>query len=225
MIMASYNIQGTFYEACDCEVICPCWAGVAPDMGSCTGLFAWKISHGTIDNVDVSGSNVVILSSGTSCDISKYMLVLVPQTHQELIANAFQSAGPWKEVFQAQSFDGVKPTIKPAEITIKYEPDNTISISATSSDPKVITTTELNFKLQPVKITGLGEDLLVDRVVGSAIDQSVHVGIVTSPLEPGQNGLNLLADTNAGAVDNYTFDVDVSRVSAMRGHFHYSSAG
>lgn len=225
--MVTYDIQGTFYEACDCEVICPCWAGVAPDMGSCTGLFAWEIDDkSNVGGINVSGSKVVVLSSGTSCDIANHMLVLIDGPDE--LGQAFIHSGPWRDVFQAQSLQPAKD-LTAHKATIKIDdpaPGNTISISAKSTgSPAVVTATELNFKLQPVKITGLGQDLLVDRVVGSAIDQSVHVGIVTSPLEPGQNGLNLLADTNAGAVDNYTFDVDVSRVSAMRGHFHYSSAG
>jgi hypothetical protein len=75
--MLSYDIRGKFYEACDCEVICPCWAGLPPDMGTCTGLFAWHIFEGKIDGVDVRNSKVVVLSSGKSCDESKYMLVLI----------------------------------------------------------------------------------------------------------------------------------------------------
>jgi Protein of unknown function (DUF1326) len=72
--MITYDLKGTFYEACDCEVICPCWAGVPPDMGSCTGLFVWHIFEGEIGGVDVCDSKVIVLSSGKSCDESKYML-------------------------------------------------------------------------------------------------------------------------------------------------------
>ena len=32
---APYRFRGTFYEACDCYTICPCWTGGAPDDGGC----------------------------------------------------------------------------------------------------------------------------------------------------------------------------------------------
>jgi hypothetical protein len=53
--------------------------------------------------------------------------------------------------------------------------------------------------------------------VGSHADRSVSVGVVDTPFDPSQNGLNLLADIP----DVYRFDLDISWVTAMRGKFHY----
>jgi FtsP/CotA-like multicopper oxidase with cupredoxin domain len=59
---APYQLHGTFYEACDCNVICPCWLGGDPDEGECTGVFAWEVEQGMIDEVDVSGLRAVSVS-------------------------------------------------------------------------------------------------------------------------------------------------------------------
>jgi hypothetical protein len=59
---APYQLAGSFYEACDCYSICPCWTGKKPDEGQCTGIFAWDIEQGTIDGVDVAGLRTVSVS-------------------------------------------------------------------------------------------------------------------------------------------------------------------
>jgi FtsP/CotA-like multicopper oxidase with cupredoxin domain len=59
---APYRLRGSFYEACDCFTVCPCWMGNNPDGGECTGVFAWEIDQGTIDGVDVTGLRVVSVS-------------------------------------------------------------------------------------------------------------------------------------------------------------------
>jgi Protein of unknown function (DUF1326) len=219
--MVSYDISGTFYEACDCEVICPCWAGLPPDMGSCTGLFAWDISNGNIGGTDVSGSKFVVLSSGASCDDSKYMLVLI-DGHSTELKSAFESDGPWKQVFQAQPSPTDTDALRSTQDAIIKISSNQINITnPINIKYSNITKAQVNFTDKPVSITGsTGGNLLIDRVVGSATDKSVMVGVVDTPIDPTQNGLNLLADIPG----KYTFDLDISRVTAMRGQFHYVQA-
>jgi hypothetical protein len=102
-----YNLQGQFMEACDCEVICSCWAGVAPDMGQCTGMFAFQIQNGKIDGVDVSGQSVVVISTGPSCDDISRAMVFIDQNASEAqkikLKQVFSktSSGPIKALFNA----------------------------------------------------------------------------------------------------------------------------
>jgi Protein of unknown function (DUF1326) len=223
--MITYDLRGTFYEACDCEVICPCWAGLPPDMGSCTGLFVWHIFEGEIDGVDVRNSRVVVLSSGKSCDESKYMLVLIHSSHPDKIQSAFESTGAWKDVFNLQ------PDLTAAQrftrsATIEIEGHH---LSATIADPitnQIHTLASVDFIDKPVHLVGSPHsNVLADRVVGIAKDRSVKVGVVTSPTpqHPDRNGLNLLADILDPITHKplYTFDLNISRVTAMRGHFRY----
>src|SRR5918995_368745 len=37
---AIYQFQGTLLEACNCDVLCPCWIGEDPDNGTCSSVVA-----------------------------------------------------------------------------------------------------------------------------------------------------------------------------------------
>ena len=54
-----YVLEGTMLEACNCEVLCPCWIGEDPDNGTCDAIIAYHIDRGTIGDVDVSGLTFV----------------------------------------------------------------------------------------------------------------------------------------------------------------------
>ena len=58
----SYRMNGRFFEACDCFVPCPCWFDQDPDEDECTGVVAWQIENGEIDDVGVTGLSVVSVS-------------------------------------------------------------------------------------------------------------------------------------------------------------------
>jgi hypothetical protein len=56
---AVYSLQGTLLEACSCGVLCPCWIGEDPDLGTCDAFVAYHFDTGEIGGVDVGGLNVV----------------------------------------------------------------------------------------------------------------------------------------------------------------------
>jgi hypothetical protein len=51
----AYKLEGRLLEVCNCEVLCPCWIGEAPDNGTCEASVAYHFDKGEIDGVDVSG--------------------------------------------------------------------------------------------------------------------------------------------------------------------------
>jgi hypothetical protein len=55
----TYQIEGTVMEACDCDTVCPCYAGEDPTNGSCQSVFAYHIDRGQISGVDVSNLTIV----------------------------------------------------------------------------------------------------------------------------------------------------------------------
>ncbi len=55
---SGYQFEGTLLEACNCDVLCPCWIGEDPDNGSCQSVVAYHFDSGTIRGVDVSGLTV-----------------------------------------------------------------------------------------------------------------------------------------------------------------------
>jgi FtsP/CotA-like multicopper oxidase with cupredoxin domain len=91
---APYQLHGTFYEACDCNVICPCWLGSDPDEGECTGVFAWEVEQGTIDEVDVSGLRAVSVSQhlGPRDEAKQRVVIFVDERATRQQADAMAAA-------------------------------------------------------------------------------------------------------------------------------------
>jgi hypothetical protein len=57
---AAYDLEGSLLEACDCNVLCPCWIGEDPDGGTCQAVVAYHFDRGTIRGVDVGGLSLVL---------------------------------------------------------------------------------------------------------------------------------------------------------------------
>jgi hypothetical protein len=61
----AYRIAGSYYEACNCDAICPCRRkgdvpGGRSTYGDCDFLLSWHITTGHLGNVDLSGLGVSI---------------------------------------------------------------------------------------------------------------------------------------------------------------------
>jgi hypothetical protein len=57
----AWHLEGTFFETCPCDVVCPCItsAFTAPaDVDRCHAVLAFHIDSGEVEGVDVSGLNV-----------------------------------------------------------------------------------------------------------------------------------------------------------------------
>ncbi len=57
---AKWNLSGTYFEACNCEVACPCVFLSPPTTGECTVLVAWHIDKGQSNGVNLDGLNAVL---------------------------------------------------------------------------------------------------------------------------------------------------------------------
>src|SRR5439155_2580785 len=56
---AVYALQGTLLEACSCGVLCPCWVGEDPDLGTCDAFIAYHFDAGSVRGVDIGGLSLV----------------------------------------------------------------------------------------------------------------------------------------------------------------------
>ena len=56
----SWKIAGTYFEACNCAVACPCIFLGSPTSGDCTLLVAWHIDQGRFGQIDLGGLNAVL---------------------------------------------------------------------------------------------------------------------------------------------------------------------
>src|SRR5215469_18498829 len=58
--VVSFVVEGDYFEVCNCEVSCNCvWLGAAT-QDHCDVLFAWHVTSGSKDGVDLSGLNAVM---------------------------------------------------------------------------------------------------------------------------------------------------------------------
>jgi len=56
----SFSVKGQYFEACSCEVSCPCiWLGPATE-DACDVFFAWHVTEGERDGVDLAGLNAAL---------------------------------------------------------------------------------------------------------------------------------------------------------------------
>lgn len=55
-----WKLTGTYFEACSCDIACPCTFLSAPTTGECNALVGWHIDNGTLDNVNLNGLNVAL---------------------------------------------------------------------------------------------------------------------------------------------------------------------
>jgi hypothetical protein len=56
----AWELKGTYFETCNCDIACPCVFLSRPTEGECRVLVAWHIDHGKDGAVDLSGLNVVM---------------------------------------------------------------------------------------------------------------------------------------------------------------------
>lgn len=60
MAANDWRLEGSYFEACNCDVACPCVFTSAPTEGVCNALVAWHIDKGHFGNVNLDGLNIAI---------------------------------------------------------------------------------------------------------------------------------------------------------------------
>src|SRR3990170_1039338 len=58
--MTAWNLSGSYFEACNCDLACPCVFMSPPTTGECSLLVAWHIDRGKYGDVAVDGLNVAL---------------------------------------------------------------------------------------------------------------------------------------------------------------------
>ena len=61
-----WRVKGSYYEACNCQVVCPCRRegkrqGGRSTYGECDFVLSWWITEGEIDGRDLAGRKVVMV--------------------------------------------------------------------------------------------------------------------------------------------------------------------
>ena len=55
-----WNLAGTYFETCNCDVACPCVFLSPPTTGECTALVGWHIDKGRSGTLNLDGLNVAL---------------------------------------------------------------------------------------------------------------------------------------------------------------------
>lgn len=55
----NWKLEGLYFEACNCDVACPCVFLSAPTTGECTVLIGWHIDKGTLGDIHLDGLNIM----------------------------------------------------------------------------------------------------------------------------------------------------------------------
>jgi hypothetical protein len=105
---AIYQFEGTLLEACNCDVLCPCWIGEDPDNGTCSSVVAYHLDSGSIRGVDVSGltlANVVFIPGNVLAGNWKALLYVdenASDEQVEALVDAFSGklGGPLADLAQ-----------------------------------------------------------------------------------------------------------------------------
>ena len=60
----AWNLQGTYFETCSCEVVCPCTASLAlgADYDRCRVTLVFNVVEGSVEGTDVSGLKVAAVA-------------------------------------------------------------------------------------------------------------------------------------------------------------------
>lgn len=56
----AWKVSGNYFEACNCDVACPCVFMSAPTTGECNLLVAWNIEKGKYGDLTLDGLNVAL---------------------------------------------------------------------------------------------------------------------------------------------------------------------
>lgn len=62
--MAGWNIEGEYFETCNCDFLCPCIPSnltAVPTEGDCKAAIAMRVDKGQKDGVDLGGVSFVVL--------------------------------------------------------------------------------------------------------------------------------------------------------------------
>ncbi len=58
--MSIWKVAGKYFEACNCEAICPCIVFSPPTTGECIVVLGWQIEEGHHGDTDLSGLNAAL---------------------------------------------------------------------------------------------------------------------------------------------------------------------
>jgi len=91
----NWKVRGTYFEACNCSIACPCNFTNAPTEGECKVVVAWHVDEGSYGDLDLAGLNVALFAYApghmleTKWKVALYIDERASQEQMEALAKIF----------------------------------------------------------------------------------------------------------------------------------------
>jgi hypothetical protein len=97
-----WKVSGTYFEACNCDVACPCVFTSAPTYGICSALVAWHIEEGRYEDLQLDGLNAALFAYApghmleTKWEVALYLDERGDERQRDALGKIFsgQAGGP-----------------------------------------------------------------------------------------------------------------------------------
>lgn len=101
MAIAEWRVRGSYFEACNCEAICPCRSvhgrpGGSSSFGECFGALSWHVHEGHADGVILDDRRVVLsirffdnVAPSTPWQVALYVDDGADRAQEEALASIF----------------------------------------------------------------------------------------------------------------------------------------
>jgi len=127
-----WRVRGSYFEACNCEAICPCRSvggrpGGPSTFGECFGALSWHIHQGHADGTDLSGLRAVLsiryfdrVQPSTRWEVVLYVDEDASDEQREALAGIFlgRAGGTVARLYGPAI--GEVCAVRPARITLEH---------------------------------------------------------------------------------------------------------
>lgn len=124
-----YHIEGSYYEACNCNAICPCRRQNGVALGratyeTCDFVLSWLIKRGHLGSLDLSGRTVCMVGSyrddepGSPWSIILYIDETATERQHHALSKIFRGEVGGNMAFTANI--GIVHAVKPALISLDH---------------------------------------------------------------------------------------------------------
>jgi len=129
---ADWRVRGSYFEACNCETICPCRSvggrpGGPSSFGECFGALSWHVHEGHAAGLDLSGLQVVMsiryldrVQPSTPWDVVLYVDHAADDAQRAVIADIFlgRAGGTVANLYGPAI--GEIHAVRPAQISLEH---------------------------------------------------------------------------------------------------------
>jgi hypothetical protein len=136
-----WRVRGSYFEACNCEAICPCRSvggrpGGPSSFGECFGALSWHIDQGHADGSDLSNLQVVMsiryldqVQPSTPWEVVLYVDHAADDDQRDAIADIFLGRAGGTVAGLYGPAIGEVHTVRSARITLEHaEPRKRIGV-------------------------------------------------------------------------------------------------